>query len=220
MCTRFVSKADQALEREWSLVKPPFEFDNIDVRLTSQVPIVYQSEDGRVCEAMRWGLIPFWFKDEKWKAATWNARVETMAEKPSYRGPWRTGNRCLFPIQGFYEWQEVEGQKQKQRWFIRLTTEPMAIAGLWDSNQMHGLSATMLTTPANELMQRIHNSGKTRHRMPLFIAPENYETWLTDEVDVANHLIQPYPAARIEAWPVPSRVTPDDLIKQRRRRSS
>ncbi|MCG8347223.1 MAG: SOS response-associated peptidase [Chloroflexales bacterium] len=213
MCTRFVSKTDQDTEREWSLVKPPFEFNNIDARLTTQIPIVYQGEEGRVCEAMRWGLIPFWFNDDKWKAATWNARCETMAEKASYRGPWRKGNRCLFPIQRFYEWQEIEGQKQKQRWFIRIVDEPMAIAGLWDSNNKHGLSATMITMPANELMQRIHNSGANKHRMPLLVQPGNFEAWLTEENDVADHLIQPYPAARMEAWPVPPKVTPDDLVK-------
>ena len=213
MCTRFVSSTDRDMEYDWSLIRPPFEFSSIEVRLTTQVPIVYQNEDGRVCESMRWGLIPFWFKDDKWQAATWNARVETIAEKPSYRGPWRNGNRCLFPIRGFYEWQAVEGQKRKQRWFIRLSAEPMAIAGLWDANNKHGLSAAMLTMPANELMKRIHNAGKNKHRMPLFIAPENYEAWLTDEQDVADELIKPYPSARMEAWPVPSNVAPGDLLK-------
>ena len=67
----------------------------------------------------------------------------------------------------------------------------MAIAGLWDSNDKHGLSATMITMPANELMQRIHNSGANKHRMPLFVQPENFEAWLTNENDVADHLIQP-----------------------------
>lgn len=214
MCTRFVSKTDQDMEYEWSLVRPPFEFDNIDVRLTNQVPIVYQAREGRVCDAMRWGLIPAWFKDDKWKAATWNARNETMTEKPSYRGPWRKDQRCLFPAKGFYEWQEIEGQKQKQRWFIQLADQrAMAIAGLWDSNNKHGQSATMITMPANEVMQRIHNSGANKHRMPLFVDRDNFEAWLTDDQDVANQLIQPYPAARMEAWPVNSKVTSADLIK-------
>ncbi len=214
MCTRFVSKTDADLEREWSLVRPPFELDNIDVRLTDAIPVVYQRTEGRVCDPMRWGLVPFWFKDDKWKAATWNARAETMAEKPSFRGPWRGGRRCLIPAVGFYEWQAVPGQKKKQRWFIRLPNQPRAaIGGLWDFNEKHGPSVTMLTVSANELMQRIHNSGANKHRMPLFIEPADFDEWLQGEPPNAEQLVRSYPAARMEAWPVPSIVAPGDLVK-------
>lgn len=99
----------------------------------------------------------------------------------------------------------------KQRWFIRLVGQPMAIAGLWDSNNKHGLTATMITIPANELMQRIHNSGASKHRMPVFIEPEDFEAWLTGQH--ADELINRYPSAPMEAWPVNSKVTPDDLTK-------
>lgn len=214
MCTRFVSKSDADIEREWSLVRAPFRLDNIDVRLTDAIPVVYAAREGRVCDPMRWGLIPFWFKDEKWKAATWNARAESMAQKPSFRGAWRAGRRCLIPAAGFYEWQAVEGQRRKQRWFIRLPDySTAAIGGLWDYNEVHGPSATMLTVPANELMQRIHNSGANKHRMPLFLAPEQFDAWLSGETTAAEGLIRTYPAARMEAWPVNSEVSEEDLEK-------
>ena len=178
------------------------------------MPVVYRSDEGRESVMMRWGLIPFWFKDDEWKASTFNARVENMHEKPSYRGPWKTGQRCLFPARGFYEWQEVEGQEKKQRWYIRLPEyETMAMAGIWDCNKKLGLSATIVTMPANELMRRIQNSGKNKHRMPLFVEPDNFLAWLDGANDAADELMQPYPSARMEAWPVSSRVTPEDLVK-------
>lgn len=214
MCTRFVSKSDADIEREWSLVRPPFQLDNIDVRLTDAIPVVYQSQQGRVCDPMRWGLIPFWFKDEKWKAATWNARAESMTEKPSFRGAWRAGRRCLVPIAGFYEWQAVPGQKRKQRWYIRLPGYPTAaVAGLWDDNAIHGPSVTLVTVPANELMQRIHNSGANKHRMPLFVEPQSFDLWLSGNGTEATGVVKSYPTARMEAWPVSSDITPTDLDK-------
>ena len=82
----------------------------------SMVPVVHDTKDGeRVAELMRWGLLPHWAKDEKLAAKLNNARVEGMADKPSFRQAVRR-RRCLLPASGFYEWQATPSGKQP--WYI------------------------------------------------------------------------------------------------------
>ena len=221
MCGRFVTKTDASLEREFSLVRPAFEMDEIDTAPTMTVPIVYESKEGRVCDPMRWGLVPFWAKGVPGKYSTYNARAEKMKEAATYRGAWKYGKRCIFPTAGFYEWQEVEGQKRKQRWFIRQAKfQTTAIAGLWDRSRTEDgepaiYSATIITMPANELLKEIHNSGRNRHRMPLFLEAHQFDVWLSKDNDAADELILPYAAARMEAWPVPSTVSVTNHLRRR-----
>jgi putative SOS response-associated peptidase YedK len=55
---------------------------------------------------MRWGLIPFWAKDEKIGFSTINARAEEVDTKPAFREPFRQ-RRCLVPVENFYAWQKT-----------------------------------------------------------------------------------------------------------------
>lgn len=145
---------------------------------TTSVPVVRQRPDGRrVMEEMRWGLVPHWVKDPKrFKANLFNARSESASEKPSFRDAMRS-HRCLVPASGFYEWRSVEGEKQP--YFIyRSDAEPIAFAGLWSVNR-HGdapmATCTILTTDANETMQRVH------HRMPVVLESGEWALWLDPE---------------------------------------
>lgn len=218
MCGRFVSRVDAALEREFSLVRPPFEMDDINVAPTATIPVVYESDEGRVCDPMRWGLVPASARGKVGKYPNHNARSDKLDKWP-WHVAWARGQRCLIPAWYVYEWQEVEGQSKKQRWAIRLADQPvMALAGIWDvsrsdDGEIEIVSTTMLTMRANQLMRRIHNSGKNRHRMIVPIEPPQFQVWLNGSVEEAQALIQPYPSARMEAWPVSSIVTEDDLVR-------
>jgi len=199
MCGRYVSRADAALEREWELLPNQFRFDtHYDVRPTTQVPIVRLTDEGRECVPVRWGLVPSWAKGKPGKYATFNARAEGMQKAASYRGPWKNGKRCLFPVLGFYEWQLLEGNN-KQKWYVTLPKQgTFALAGLWERSEDLE-SATICTVEANELMAKVHNKRK---RMPLILDPKDFTAWLSDDNDKAEKLIQKYPAARMQAWPV------------------
>lgn len=127
-----------------------------------------------------WGLIPSWAKDKEIRKNTLNARIETIAEKPSFRS--YIGQRCLVLVDGFYEWQWLDEKgKQKQKYEICMPDESaFALAGLWNNwvdketgELIH--TYTILTTEANELMAEIHN---TKHRMPVILHPDNEQTWL------------------------------------------
>ena len=173
MCGRYVSRTDAAIERYWSLVEPwarPFESYN--VAPSQSVPVVVQREPGLVGAFMRWGLVPHWAKGEPTKYSTINARAETVEKSASYRGPWARGQRCVFPVLGFYEWKAVAGGKQP--YFIRLAGgEPFGLAGLWDRSALPEgdavESCTIITVPANPMVAGIHAKG----RMPAMVTAES-----------------------------------------------
>ncbi len=123
---------------------------------------------------VRWGLIPSWVKDPRDFSTLINARSETAAEKPSFRGPMRH-RRCLVPCSGFYEWTGVRGAKQPHL-VARVDGSVMALAGLWehwlgaDGSEMDSMA--ILTTEANEDMRAIHD------RMPVILQPSQFAEWL------------------------------------------
>lgn len=184
-----------------NLPPPPDLPARYNVTPTSSVPVIRQTQDKPETVMLRWGLIPFWAKGEPPKFSTINARGESIAEKPAYRGPWRRRQRCLIPASGFYEWQRVPGTKQKQPYHIRvIDSDIFAFGGLWDKSLRDDgevlQSCTIVTTEPNELMAAIHD------RMPLILPRDTYVDWLTGSSQRARELIHPLSAAAMEAYPI------------------
>lgn len=153
---------------------------------------------------LTWGLIPSWAKDIKMGSRMINARSETVAEKPAFRAAYKR-RRCLIPADGFYEWQKLDGRKQPQ--FITMNDrKPFAIAGLWEHwESVEGSviqSCTLLTTTPNAVVEPLHN------RMPVILHPEDYNEWLYPDTDpgLLRHLLRPYPAEKMMAYPVSTYV--------------
>jgi putative SOS response-associated peptidase YedK len=135
---------------------------------------------------------------------TLNARIETCAEKASFRHLIGS-KRCLVPSSGFFEWQTAG--KLKIPYFI---TDPkqeiFSIAGIYDSWLDHSTGAlentfTILTTAANPLMAEIHN---TKKRMPLILATNEEDAWLAGKLSLEN--IMDRSAIQLEAWEVDKRI--------------
>ena len=103
------------------------------VLIVRAVPDQVRKEDlQREARLARWALIPPWVKDPRDFAVLINARSETAAEKPSFRGAMRH-KRCLVPCDGFYEWTGRPGAKQPH--LVRLKSRQLfAFAGLWEGN--------------------------------------------------------------------------------------
>jgi putative SOS response-associated peptidase YedK len=134
---------------------------NWNVAPTQDVGVVL-AEDGHLTyKPMRWGLIPAWAKDTKIGYSLINARVETVAEKPSFRSAWKA-RRCLIPASGWFEWKTVspegKGKPLKQPFYMsRKDGAPLTFAGLWERwgpDQL--LSCTILTTDASEGLRDLH----------------------------------------------------------------
>ncbi len=208
MCGRFIFNVDP------DELRRAFKLDRVDVPVKpsyniapTQMVATIVARDGRpVLEMMRWGLIPVWAKEMSIGAKMINARAEGIADKPSFKRPLKK-QRCLIVASGFYEWKQ-SGKKVPM--FIRMKSkEPMAFAGLYDNWKSPTgdavTSCAIITTAANELMQAFH------HRMPVILPKRVHKYWLDgatsggdahDDLDELVALLQPYPADKMEAYPV------------------
>lgn len=153
----------------------------------------------------KWGLIPSWIEDadeaEKIRYMTFNARAETISTKPSFADSFRS-RRCLIPVAGFFEWQHTGSEKRP--WYIYNPETPViSLAGLYDSwydaftGRNHN-TFSVITTEANELLSKIHN---TKKRMPLIIASDMEEKWLSQESAESelDNMMQAFPEGILRA---------------------
>lgn len=204
MCGRYNLITDaEALVDFFEIEQTLFDVSNLRPRYniapSQNVAIVRDTAQGRELTMARWGLVPRWWKEEKSRYSTINARAETVAEKPTYREAFRR-MRCLIPATGFYEWKRVDDQMTAHH--ISLPQGGLfAFAGLWDHWDKQGAgfdSCSIIVTSANDTMQPIHN------RMPVILNPVQYNTWLAaDHFDRAQleSLLLPY-AGGLTAYPV------------------
>ena len=175
MCGRFVMtiSSDQ-LHKQFDVAEVPELTPRYNIAPTQQILAVCQNGDGyRHLKSFRWGLIPHWAKDSSSCGQIINARCESVAEKPSFRGPIRF-HRCLIPASGFIEWQKSPAGKTPY-YIRRIDKAPMAFAAIWDSWQDSGSvidSCAILTTNANLLVAPLHD------RMPVILSPTEYKLWL------------------------------------------
>lgn len=225
MCGRFVSTAGpDRIAAYFDTVLPTEAVadslgENYNVAPTQDIYAVVSSGDGTArVDAFHWGLIPGWAKDRKIASRMINARAETLAEKPAFKGLFRK-KRCIVPMAGFYEWRpgvdggpvNAKGQPLKQPMFIhRVDGAPLAVAGLWtawkdpddpDGRFLH--SATIVTTAANATMAPVHD------RMPAILTPDQWSAWLdptNDDLDSLRAMLTGGPADLIEMQAVSTDV--------------
>lgn len=142
----------------------------------TQYSYVIADDHPNVLQQFKWGLIPFWAKDEKIGSRMINARSEGIENKPSFRAPIRR-RRCLVLADSFYEWIKRDGKKVPQR--ILMKDAPiMVMAGIWEvwsKGPSPVYSYSIITCPPNEEMAPIHN------RMPVvFPYKDQWGEWLSD----------------------------------------
>ncbi len=192
MCSRYSLTSPAEAVRSYFKCRQGLEFPpRYNIAPTQPVAIVRQNAaHDRELALVRWGLIPLWVKDPREFSPLINARSETAASKPSFRGSMRH-RRCLVPTDGFYEWTGKPSAKQP--YLVRSAGGGMmGMAGIWE----HWLGAdgseietmAILTTAANAAVATLHD------RMPVIIAPENFQVWLdcsTGTSEETDRLLKP-----------------------------
>ncbi|HEU0041680.1 MAG TPA: SOS response-associated peptidase [Jiangellaceae bacterium] len=171
----------------------------------------HQAEPRRRLTTLRWGLVPSWAKDRSIGNRLINARVETAADKPSFRRAFAK-RRCLLPADGFYEWRG-DKKGEKQPFFIHPREGLLAMAGLYeiwrdptrpeDDPDAFLWTATILTTDATDDVGQIHD------RMPMLVAPDSFAAWLdprTSDPDRLRGLLTPAVPGTLDAYPVSTEV--------------
>jgi putative SOS response-associated peptidase YedK len=165
-----------------------------DGRPTSLLPVV-TGEAPHSLQALRWGLIPPWTKPEpdgrlpRWVQSTFNAVSEEVEKKPAFRSAFKA-QRCLVPVDGFYEWSYPGGVKKTgkgvKHFFTRQDGKPLVFAGLWEHwNGPEGevKSFTILTCAPNRFMSAYHD------RMPVILHKPDFAKWLSGSIDEARPLM-------------------------------
>ena len=204
MCGRY---AVDHLERVRALVEwlkmadmPPLtEANPRNIPPTVKVPVIMPSASGPEWQMRRWQMIPPWVKDLKQVRATFNARCETVAEKPSFRNAVRRQQRCVFVMSAYYENQQVSASK-KQAYRVEAQDELLLAAGLYEQALINGEtihSCTMLTQPAPAEMAWLHP------RMPVWLSREDIKHWI-DPLPSIEHMN----AFIDQRMPYPLTVTP------------
>ena len=204
MCGRFTQNLSwHDIQKLYNLLNPPVNIEaRFNVAPTQKIYTVAARDDGRYLERMRWGLIPSWWnKAAKETPSTFNARAETVAEKPFFRAAFKR-KRCIIPASGFYEWKT--SGKEKQPYYITSKDgSVLSFAGLWDEwkDVKSGesiKSCTIIVTAANKTLRPLHD------RMPVMLSEKSFSPWLSGEAGL--ELLKPAPESWLKFWPVSKRV--------------
>lgn len=155
------------------------------------------------------GMVPHWSGDVAFGRRTYNARSETVAEKPSFRDAWRNGQHCIVPVEAIYEPDWRSGSAVPTR-IQRKDGHPIGIAGLWTSNRKATgeelLSFTMLTINADdhELFKHFHKPQDEK-RMVVILHEHQYDEWLKAPAAKSMDFMRQYPAHLLISTPDPDR---------------
>ena len=132
----------------------------------------------RTLDRYRWGLIPRWAKDASIAHRLFNARGETVADKPSFRSAFAQ-RPCVIPVDGFYEWDHRAGRQKQPHYFSRVDGQPLLLAGLyeqWRDPSREGSeplqTCTVITTTPSDDMSALHD------RMPVVVETSDIDPWL------------------------------------------
>jgi len=186
-----IEKRFGAKFREETVYQPAWYLSAFNLPYVPVVP----DESPDELQLYQWGLIPYWIKDraaaESIQMKTFNARAESIAEKPSFRNSIKN-KRCLVISRGFFEWQQRGTLKIPYYVYLK-DGKPFAFAGIYDkwTDPATGeitTTFTIITTKANPLMEKIHN---TKQRMPVILPADVEKDWLsksTDQKQILNFL--------------------------------
>jgi putative SOS response-associated peptidase YedK len=199
MCGRFILLTDlSVIVESFRIGEVACEYrPGNNISPGQQIAAVLRKDDRNRLVDFRWGLIPSWAKDPSIGNKMFNARAETIAEKPSFREAFKR-RRCLIVADGFYEWQKIGPIKKPLRFSLK-SGEPFGLAGLYDTwispEQKTVNTCTIITTEPNDLLRPIHD------RMPVIVRKELEDFWIDPSTHSSRDLLsilKPYPAVDMD----------------------
>jgi putative SOS response-associated peptidase YedK len=220
MCSHYQAiKERERFYREFG-VEPPIDSGKLDlwpgyvgtfIRRHPQADVGDEAVPARQALTGLFGLVPHWSADTRICKHTYNARSETVAQKPSFRDAWRKGQLCIVAAEAIYE-PDWRSGKAVPTQIARADCEPMGIAGLWSCwKSPKGetvYSYTMLTINADEhpLMRQFHKPTDEK-RMVAILPPSSYDAWLRATPAQQMEFMRPLRAVDLQAV-LPCDATP------------
>ena len=215
MCNQYAPPSRQRVEDHFHASMQTDEIYRPGIGPWGRAPFVRQASDAREAVVGQWALIADNAKEAKSAAriVTNNARSESLASRPTFRGPWARGQRCLIPADSFLEPNWESGKNEWWR-FRRADGAPWGLAGLWNTwiEPVSGElvdSYTMLTmnADAHALMRRMHKPDpkygphEQDKRSVVGIKKDDFGLWLSGTVEDAKALIRLAPVDIFDARP-------------------
>ncbi|GCL47295.1 hypothetical protein NIES3787_30010 [Microcystis aeruginosa NIES-3787] len=214
MCAHYHSVTDPTKLRQYFGVDAPSGavksdvwpgYSSVFIRRHPHADVGDEAVLNREAVVGRFGLIPHWSKDDKISRHTYNARSETVMEKPSFRDAWRKAQHCIIPAAGIYEPDWRSGKAVATR-IEGSDGQPLGIAGLWSTwrsptGEMIN-SFTMLTINADDhpLMRNFHRPEDEK-RMVVILSPDYFDAWLSAKAEQSDRFFIPYPANHLRVIP-------------------
>ncbi len=149
------------------------------------------------------GLIPHWSKDETIARRTYNARSETVHEKPSFRDAWRLARHCIIPAEAIYEPDWRTGKAVATR-ITRADGKPMGIAGLWSTwktpkgEQLHSYTMLTINADSHPFMRNFHRPEDEK-RMVVILNEGLYDDWLEAPAALSHSFMTQFPTDNLVA---------------------
>ena len=208
MCSNYIPARIDTLAQYFDINQVDFAYQ-AESYPGQMAPILKAAPTGGVeCVPACFGMVPHW-ADMKLARQTYNARSETVAEKPSFRNAWRRQQFCVVPLEAFFEPNYESGRAV--RWKIGAGDgHPLGVAAIWElrkagfDGQGALFSFSMLTINADQhpLMQRFHKPEDEK-RMLVILHPDQYASWMQASIADALSMLQPYPADELMAEAAP-----------------
>ena len=176
---------------------------------TYPAPFIFIENGTPKCELAQFGLVPHWATyKRKFGLKTYNARSETVAEKPSYRNAWKHRQFGLVLMESFYEPSWETGKAI--RWRIkRADAAPMAAACIWErfidketGEVIFSFSMMTIHASGHEVMQRFHRPVDEK-RSIVVLTETSYLDWLTADNKQAQSLLNLAPNGFLTSKPAP-----------------
>lgn len=212
MCSHYQALKEQDKYRRYFGVEPPADLYKFDmwpgyvgafIRRHAHADVGDEAVPPREAPTGLFGLIPHWSQDTKIAQHTFNARSETVAEKPSFRDAWRKGHRCIIPADAFFEPDWRSGKAVPTR-IVSADGEPLGIAGLWSvwkspkGEWIHSYTMFTVNADGHALMRQFHKPTDEK-RMVVILPSDRYQDWLEVPVEHSMEFMRPYPAEALQA---------------------
>jgi putative SOS response-associated peptidase YedK len=210
MCTNYKPSARQELQDQFGAPLPPDTAWPDEAYQDYLAPIILPTAgSGRTAVLAAFSMVPKQHIAPGVKRyATMNARAETVGQLRSYSGAWKKGQRCLVPMQCFYEPNWESGKFE--RWRIGMADHrDFAVAGIWrdwpeqDGTTSHAFTQLTINADDHPLMRKFHKPGEEKRSL-VIVAPEEYDAWLNcRDPEIARSFLQLYPADEMSASAAP-----------------
>jgi putative SOS response-associated peptidase YedK len=205
MCSNYLAPPLAAIYRETFRADPPSGPGAHHVWPGYEAGFIRKNPDaGLYAQLGRFGMVAPWVKDlKKQVRSTYNARTETVAEKPSYRNAWNKGQHCIVPAMSFFE-QDWRTGKPIPTQIERADRQPMGIAGLWerwsspDGDLIYSFTMLTINATSQEVMSQFHKPEDEK-RMVVILPEDRYEDWLDAKPSESMDFMKAYPAASLQA---------------------